>query len=84
MTGRYPLRYGLQTGVIPSAHTYGLPIDEWLLPQALKEAGYRTAITASGIWATRAKLIGRVSAGLITNTVRSSARLITSPTSSTA
>jgi len=44
MTGRYPLRYGLQTAVIPSAHTYGLPTDEWLLPQALKEAGYQTAI----------------------------------------
>jgi arylsulfatase A-like enzyme len=44
MTGRYPLRYGLQTGVIPSAHTYGLPTDEWLLPQALKAAGYTTAI----------------------------------------
>jgi arylsulfatase A-like enzyme len=48
MTGRYPLRYGLQTGVIPSAHTYGLPTDEWLLPQALKEAGYKTAIV--GKW----------------------------------
>jgi len=44
MTGRYPLRYGLQTLVIPSALTYGLPTDEWLLPQALKEAGYTTAI----------------------------------------
>jgi arylsulfatase A-like enzyme len=44
MTGRYPFRYGLQTAVIPSSHTYGLPIDEWLLPQALKEAGYSTAI----------------------------------------
>ena len=44
MTGRYPLRYGLQTSVIPSAHTYGLPTDEWILPQALKEAGYQTAI----------------------------------------
>ena len=48
MTGRYPLRYGLQTAVIPSAHTYGLPTDEWLLPQALKEAGYATAIV--GKW----------------------------------
>ena len=36
MTGRYPLRYGLQTGVIPSSHPWGLPTDEWLLPQALK------------------------------------------------
>jgi len=44
MTGRYPLRYGLQTGVIPQGHTYGLATDEWLLPQALKEAGYETAI----------------------------------------
>ncbi|HEX7216229.1 MAG TPA: arylsulfatase [Methylomirabilota bacterium] len=48
MTGRYPFRYGLQTAVITSAHTYGLATDEWLLPQALKEAGYRTAIT--GKW----------------------------------
>jgi arylsulfatase A-like enzyme len=44
MTGRYPMRYGLQTAVIPSAGTYGLATDEWLLPQALKEAGYETAI----------------------------------------
>ena len=48
MTGRYPFRYGLQTAVIASAHTYGLPTDEWLLPQALKEAGYYTAIV--GKW----------------------------------
>jgi arylsulfatase A-like enzyme len=44
MTGRYPFRYGLQTAVIPSGHTFGLATDEWLLPQALKEAGYQTAI----------------------------------------
>ena len=44
MTGRYPHRYGLQLVVIPSAGRYGLPTDEWLLPQALKEAGYNTAI----------------------------------------
>jgi arylsulfatase A-like enzyme len=48
MTGRYPLRYGLQTAVIAAAHTYGLPTDEWLLPQALKDAGYKTAIV--GKW----------------------------------
>ena len=48
MTGRYPHRYGLQTLVIPSAGTYGLATDEWLLPQALQEAGYRTAIV--GKW----------------------------------
>lgn len=44
LTGRYPNRYGLQTIVIPSVSTYGLPTDEWLLPQALKEASYQTAI----------------------------------------
>jgi arylsulfatase A-like enzyme len=48
MTGRYPHRYGLQTVVIPSAGTYGLATDEWLLPQALKETGYKTAIV--GKW----------------------------------
>ncbi len=48
MTGRYPFRYGLQTAVILSPHTYGLAEDEWLLPQALREAGYRTAIV--GKW----------------------------------
>ena len=44
MTGRYPFRYGLQTIVIPGPAGYGLATNEWLLPQALKEAGYTTAI----------------------------------------
>ena len=48
LTGRYPLRYGLQTGVIPASGAYGLATNEWLLPQALKEAGYTTAIV--GKW----------------------------------
>jgi arylsulfatase A-like enzyme len=48
MTGRYPLRYGLQTGVIPGAGTYGLALDEYLLPQMLKDAGYATAMV--GKW----------------------------------
>lgn len=48
MTGRYPHRYGLQTLVIPSAGRYGLSTEEWLLPQALRSAGYRTAIV--GKW----------------------------------
>ena len=42
MTGRYAMRYGLQTLVIFPSHTYGLPTDERTLPQALKEAGYQT------------------------------------------
>lgn len=48
MTGRYPLRYGLQTGVIPGAGLYGIPLEEQLLPQVLKEAGYQTAMV--GKW----------------------------------
>ncbi|TNF59015.1 MAG: sulfatase [Rhodobacteraceae bacterium] len=48
MTGRYPLRYGLQVGVIPSGGVYGLDTEEYLLPQAMKDAGYRTAMV--GKW----------------------------------
>ncbi|MFG0328090.1 MAG: arylsulfatase [Phycisphaerales bacterium JB037] len=48
LTGRYPFRYGLQTAVIPSVSSYGLDTEERLLPQALKEVGYRTAIV--GKW----------------------------------
>ena len=48
MTGRYPCRYGLQTLVIPTPSKYGLPTDERLLPQALKEAGYKTVMV--GKW----------------------------------
>jgi arylsulfatase A-like enzyme len=48
MTGRYPMRHGLQVGVVRPWAQYGLPLDERTLPQALKEAGYATAI--SGKW----------------------------------
>ena len=48
MTGRYPMRYGLQTLVIFPSHSYGLPTEERTLPQALKDAGYRTAM--AGKW----------------------------------
>ncbi|MEB3321241.1 MAG: arylsulfatase [Synechococcaceae cyanobacterium] len=48
MTGRYPIRHGLQTLVIFPSHTYGLPTDERTLPEALREAGYRTAMV--GKW----------------------------------
>ncbi|MCA9056401.1 MAG: arylsulfatase [Planctomycetaceae bacterium] len=48
LTGRYPMRHGLQTLVIFPSHTYGLPTDERTLPQALKEVGYRTLMV--GKW----------------------------------
>jgi arylsulfatase A-like enzyme len=44
MTGRYPMRMGLQVGVIRPWAEYGMPLEERTLPQALKEAGYTTAI----------------------------------------
>ena len=48
MTGRYAMRYGLETLVIFPSHTYGLPTDERTLPQALKDVGYDTAMV--GKW----------------------------------
>ncbi len=44
MTGRYPMRYGLQVGVIRPWADYGLSLEERTLPQALREVGYTTAI----------------------------------------
>ncbi len=44
MTGRYPMRHGLQVGVVRPWAQYGLPLEERSLAQALKEAGYETAI----------------------------------------
>jgi len=67
MTGRYPMRYGLQTAVIPQGHVYGLAIDEWLLPQALKAVGYETA---NGILAMRTNSSGPVSVASTISTVR--------------
>lgn len=44
LTGRYPMRHGLQVGVVRPWAQYGLPLEERTLPQALKEAGYATAL----------------------------------------
>src|SRR5262249_32450242 len=48
MTGRSAMRYGIIYTVIPPWSNYGLPMDEHLLPQTLKSAGYQTAMT--GKW----------------------------------
>ncbi|MCC6417682.1 MAG: arylsulfatase [Gemmataceae bacterium] len=44
MTGRYPMRYGLQVGVVRPWAQYGLPLEERTLADALRGAGYFTAI----------------------------------------
>jgi arylsulfatase A-like enzyme len=44
MTGRYPMRYGFQVGVVKPWAKYGLPLEERMLPEALREVGYTTAI----------------------------------------
>lgn len=48
MTGRYPMRYGLQTMSIMPASRFGLPVEERTLGEALKQAGYSTAFV--GKW----------------------------------
>lgn len=48
MTGRYPIRYGLQTGVVRPYADYGLPTNEQTLAALLRAAGYFTAIV--GKW----------------------------------
>ena len=48
MTGRYPIRQGLQVGVIWPWADFGLPLEERTLPEALGDVGYRTAIV--GKW----------------------------------
>jgi len=47
MTGRYPTKTGIYTVITPGAQ-WGLPLNERTLANALKEAGYSTAIT--GKW----------------------------------
>ena len=43
MTGRYPMRYGLQVGVVRPYAKYGLPLEEKMLSQGCA-TGYTTAI----------------------------------------
>lgn len=44
LTGRYPMRYGLQSGVVRPWAQYGLPLEETTLADDLKAAGYVTGI----------------------------------------
>ena len=54
MTGRYPMRLGLQCGVVRPWAQHGLPLDERTLAGSLKDAGYETAIV--GKWPADSQL----------------------------
>lgn len=48
MTGRYPIRYGMQCGVVKPWASHGLSLDEQTLADGLKAVGYTTAV--AGKW----------------------------------
>ena len=48
MSGRYNIRMGLQTQVIPENKRYGLPLNESTMPQYLNPLGYTSH--AVGKW----------------------------------
>ncbi len=48
LTGRYPMRHGLQVGVVRPWAQYGLPLTERTLASSLQTAGYATGIV--GKW----------------------------------
>lgn len=44
LTGRYPMRLGMQVGVVRPWSDHGLPLEERTMAEALREAGYATGI----------------------------------------
>ncbi len=62
LTGRYPMRHGLQVGVVRPWAQYGLPLEERTLAQTLQEAGYATAIVGKWpYWWVKPRRVGRYS-----------------------
>ena len=43
-TGRYQIRMGMQKGVIRPPQPRSVPLDEKLLPEAMKQCGYHTEV----------------------------------------
>ena len=54
MTGRYNIRYGLQTQVVPNNKAYGLPLSEVTVADRLKALGYQTHAVGKWVRATDA------------------------------
>lgn len=48
MTGRWPMRLGIGYTVVRPWADYGVPLEEHLMPQSFKAAGYQTAM--AGKW----------------------------------
>src|SRR5437762_13769252 len=59
MTGRYQQRFGheFNPGPPPEGPDVGLPLTETTPAQRLKDAGYKTGMVASGIWAVSGSFI---------------------------
>jgi len=62
LTGRYNMRYGMQSGVLEEYNNYTLAPTETLLPQVLKNSGFVSEAHAIGKWhlgyATWGKCLG--------------------------
>eukprot|EP01043_Picozoa_sp_COSAG02_P053476 COSAG02_NODE_5908_length_3943_cov_8.605888_3_plen_108_part_00 len=57
LTGRYPVRLGLQRGVLQPSSVRGLPLDEVTLAQRLKHVGYATAMVGKvRMWVEREEM----------------------------
>ena len=85
MTGRYPMRHGLQVGVVRPWAQYGLPLEERTLAAgAARTRATRRPSRASGTSATSSPSTCRPAAGSTTSTATTTARSITSPTTATA